>query len=71
MQQFKVDKLINVNKDEFKDKIEAFLSLSDFSMEGYQNSDKQRDLSVKFHWGHNHDFGDFYLKGQMADRHLS
>jgi SAM-dependent methyltransferase len=60
-----------VNKDEFKEKIEAFLGLSDFSMEGYQDPDMQRDLSVKFHWGHNHDFGDFYLEGQMADRHLS
>ncbi|MGD0093786.1 MAG: methyltransferase domain-containing protein, partial [Planctomycetota bacterium] len=28
------------------------------------------DLSVQFHWGHDHDFGDFALQGRMADRHI-
>jgi SAM-dependent methyltransferase len=25
---------------------------------------------VRFHWGHNHDFGTFALDGRMGDRHL-
>jgi len=32
----------------------------------------QRDLSVKFHWGHNHDFSEsLKLKGNMGDRHIN
>jgi len=29
------------------------------------------EFQKKLDWGHNHDFGDFYLKGTMADRHLA
>jgi len=61
---------MNVTKKEFKSKIDEFLNLCDYKMEGYESLEKQRDLSVKFHWGHNHDFGDFQLSGLMGDRHL-
>jgi 2-polyprenyl-3-methyl-5-hydroxy-6-metoxy-1,4-benzoquinol methylase len=41
------------------------------SSEGFVDESKQRDLSLKFHWGHNHDFGSgLSLAGRMADRHL-
>jgi SAM-dependent methyltransferase len=39
-------------------------------MEGFKDPEKQRDLSIKFHWGHNHDFGTFSLKGRMGNRHI-
>ena len=44
----------------------------DGETEGYAANeiDQQRDLSIKFHWGHDHDFGDFRLQGRMADRHI-
>ena len=63
--------LANVTPDSFKRKIDEFLSLQDHEMEGFENPDKQRDLSVKFHWGHNHDFGAFALEGRMSNRHLA
>ena len=55
----------------FKEKIFEFLQLNDHDMEDFDNPDRQRDLSIRFHWGHDHDFGDFQLKGRMANRHTS
>ncbi len=43
----------------------------DSNMEGFLDSENQRDLSLKFHWGHNHDFGNgASYQGLMGDRHL-
>ena len=43
----------------------------DQKVENLKNSQKQRDLSIKFHWGHNHNFGNgFSVKGKMGDRHI-
>lgn len=40
--------------------------------EEYSNDEKdiQRTQSLKFVWGHNHDFGSFKMAGQMGDRHI-
>lgn len=39
--------------------------------EGYLDPSLQRDLSVKYHWGHNHRIADdLMLAGRMGDRHL-
>ena len=27
-------------------------------------------MTIKFHWGHDHDFGDFKMEGMMGDRHI-
>jgi 2-polyprenyl-3-methyl-5-hydroxy-6-metoxy-1,4-benzoquinol methylase len=70
MQNFTVSQLVNSDPKAFKQRIDEFLELVDAQAEGYINPSKQRDLSIKFHWGHNHDFGDFQLEGQMRDRHL-
>ena len=44
----------------------------DAEIEGLTNLENQRDLSIKFHWGHNHFFSnDFVQKGRMGDRHLN
>lgn len=68
---YTVSNLKNVSPEVFKRKIIGFLSKEDYVVEGYKSPRKQRDLSVKFHWGHNHDFGDFYLEGKMANNHLN
>lgn len=70
MTNFTVDNLV-VDKSEFRANIDTMLNLVDADMEGYSDPSLQRDMSIKFHWGHNHDFGDFYLEGMSADRHLS
>jgi 2-polyprenyl-3-methyl-5-hydroxy-6-metoxy-1,4-benzoquinol methylase len=66
---FRTDNLA-IDKKAFTITIDRFLKLNDYRMEGFSGSDKQRDLSVRFHWGHNHDFGDFKLNGEMGNRHL-
>ena len=54
----------------FRERIDEFLAMDDYEMEGYTSPDKQRDKSVKFEWGHNHDFGAFQIDGTMGDRHI-
>ena len=50
----------------------ARIGTIDWSGEGYQSPGYQRDLSIKFHWGHNHRFdSDLAVKGRMGDRHIS
>jgi SAM-dependent methyltransferase len=39
--------------------------------EGYNSPENQRDLSIKYHWGHDHKFSkNFELKGRMGNRHI-
>ncbi len=70
MSNYQVKHLVNEKPQSFRKKINKFLNLIDYQMEGYKDLDKQRDLSIKFHWGHNHDFGSFKLEGRMKDRHI-
>ena len=43
----------------------------DLEIEGFKSAERQRDLSIKFHWGHHHKFSDdFFAFGRMAYRHL-
>lgn len=71
MSKYQVKDLVKVDPKSFKRRIDEFLQLRDHEMEGYKDPEKQRDLSIKFHWGHNHDFGEFFLKGRMRNRHIS
>ena len=50
----------------------ARIGTIDWESEGYRSPDLQRDLSIKFHWGHNHTFADdLTVSGRMKDRHIS
>ena len=62
--------LVNEDPQAFRKRIEQFLEICDHRMEGFDHPEKQRDLSVRFHWGHDHDFGDFFLKGSLGDSHI-
>lgn len=43
----------------------------DWRGEGYNSPDQQRDLSMKFCWGHNHRFtSEMDITGRMKDRHI-
>ncbi len=70
MQNYQTRFLVGVTPPEFRQHIETLLTVKDGSMEGFVDSSMQRDLSVKFHWGHNHDFGDFEVQGRMGTRHI-
>src|ERR1700722_18001612 len=56
---YNVKNLVGVDRADFKAAIEAFLTLEDASMEGYQDPDLQREKSIRFYWPYDHDFGDF------------
>ena len=70
MQRYETGQLVGVRPDEFRRDIEMFLRMTDATMEEFSDPKKQRDLSVKFHWGHDHDFGEFRLEGRMGNRHI-
>lgn len=64
--------LKGITPEEFLRSIQSRIGMVDARIEGYSEDEieQQRDLSVKFHWGHNHDFGEFKLEGRMGDRHI-
>ena len=69
---YNVSQLQGINSKEFRDHIDKKLGTIDSLIEGFSDDelDKQRDLTVKFYWGHNHDFGDFKVNDNMGDRHI-
>ncbi len=66
------DALHGISPEAFRQHIESRIGAIDVESEDYAGDelDVQRDLSVKFFWGHDHDFGEFRLSGRMEDRHV-
>lgn len=69
---YNTSNLSGVSASDFEASLRSRIGSVDSELEGYSAAElqQQRDLSVKFHWGHNHDFGEFELQGRMGDRHL-
>jgi 2-polyprenyl-3-methyl-5-hydroxy-6-metoxy-1,4-benzoquinol methylase len=69
---YKTSNLKTITAEELSTHINSQIGSIDSRAEGYSSEEleQQRDLSIKFHWGHNHDFGDFRLTGRMGDRHI-
>src|SRR5437899_3156086 len=63
MGRYTVEHLVHMEPAAFEAGIRSFLDLRDPDMEGYRDPTRQRDLSIRFHWGHDHDFGSFALRG--------
>lgn len=65
--------LKGITPEEFTKSIQSRIGTVDAQAEDYSENEieQQRDLSIKFHWGHNHDFGNFKLEGKMGDRHIN
>ena len=65
--------LKTISPAEFERHIREQLGRIDARAEGYSDEEleRQRDWSIKFQWGHHHDFGGFALEGIMADRHIT
>jgi SAM-dependent methyltransferase len=70
---YKTFNLKGITPEKFMKSIQSKIGVIDARTEGYSvdEIEQQRDLSIKFHWGHNHDFGDFKLNGRMDDRHIN
>lgn len=72
-EKFTIKNLQGIDAEKFRSIIESHINEIDADIEGYKKEEieKQRDLSIKFHWGHNHNFGSFSLKGRMGERHIN
>jgi len=70
---YNVNNLKEIDANEFRTYISSHIGKIDSYIEGFGKEEisEQRDLSVKFHWGHNHNFGEFTVKGRMGDRHIN
>ena len=69
---YSTSNLKGISPEEFSRSIQSRIGSVDAQTEGYSEDEieQQRDLSIKFHWGHNHDFGDFKIEGRMGNRHI-
>jgi len=69
---YQTPNLKGISAEEFTQYVQSKVGTIDPHSEGYSPDelDRQRDSSVKFTWGHNHDFGSFKMKGLMGDRHI-
>lgn len=69
-QNYTVANLKNETPEDFQGRILGQIGQRDAAIEGYADTTHQRDFSIQFEWGHNHDFGSFRLDGAMRDRHI-
>lgn len=70
---YKTDQLKNITSEELQSRINSKIGETDGKQEGFEDYEleQQRDFAIRFAWGHDHDFGDFFVQGMMRDRHLS
>src|SRR5262245_31963855 len=53
---YKLNQLTGRDPGAFVAHLKNKIGSIDAASEGYADESRQRDLSIKFHWGHNHDF---------------
>lgn len=70
MERYTTKHLVGISPENFEGNVREFTKQNDAGVEGYEDASRQRDLSVKFVWGHNHDFGSFDISGLMRTRHI-
>jgi len=69
---YQTSNLHDISTKEFSHYIHSQIEMIDAQSEGYSDYEveNQRDSSIKFYWGHKHDFGEFKLQGRMGNRHI-
>jgi SAM-dependent methyltransferase len=68
MSRYTTNHLISVSPQDFEAYIRSQMVVK--PSPGLDETWRQRTYSVKFTWGHTHDFGSFSLKGAMGNRHV-
>lgn len=64
--------ITTVSQREIAERLLAQIGTDDWKTEGYASPENQRDLTIRFHWGHNHRFdADLAVTGRMHNRHIS
>jgi 2-polyprenyl-3-methyl-5-hydroxy-6-metoxy-1,4-benzoquinol methylase len=71
MRSYQLKDLRDVSPGAFRERLNWFMGIKDFAMEGFTDPDRQSPVVVDFHWGHWHDFGEFVLDGRMGKHHMS
>lgn len=71
MRRYQVKDLRGVTPEEFNARIREFLAQRGDATQAFVDPDRQESTYVQFHWGHQHDFGDFALDGRMGKHHMS
>lgn len=69
---YRTDALVDIDVADFTHAVQSRIGIDDAAAEGYSAEDleRQRDFSIRFRWGHNHDFGTFAMAGEMRYRHI-
>lgn len=69
---YQTSNLKGISSSDFQSIIDSWIGKIDYETEGFSPNelDAQRDLSIKFTWGHDHNFGTFRLKGRRGDLHI-
>lgn len=70
MQRYTTDRLKTVEPATFQSHVEGLPGTRSWKDEGFAETDRQRDFSIEFVWGHDHDFGSFEMAGAMGTRHI-
>lgn len=70
MIKYRVKNLVNEDASKFQKKINEFLNLVNNQSINTKTLETQRDLSIKFQWAHDHDFGEFKIKGLLGDGYI-
>lgn len=71
--EYQTSNLHDISAEDFSHYIESRIGVIDAQSEGYSENElkSQRDSSIKFYWGHSHDFGPFKQEGRMGERHIN
>lgn len=73
--QQRFDDFVRIESDTQLSRAQEILSrigTIDAATEGLTRTENQRDLSIKFHWGHDHKFNDdLAVSGRMGKRHIN
>ena len=69
---YNTSNLTGISASQFTDYIQSKIGDTDWESEGFTIDEvgQQRKATVKFYWGHDHDFGSFKLEGMMGARHV-
>ncbi len=68
-QQFTVRSLTGIEPEAFLERLLSFMDERDETR--FADPARQNPMSVRFHWGHRHDFGTFCLEGRMGNHHVA
>jgi 2-polyprenyl-3-methyl-5-hydroxy-6-metoxy-1,4-benzoquinol methylase len=71
LEKYTVASLRKMEAAAFQNHITSLPGTRDAQIEGVEDNEYQRDFTIQFEWGHNHDFGAFNMAGTMGDRHVN